>query len=97
MQKWSLKLKQLKLNPDKTSYILFGKKKELEVAREEISLSPIVCGNFTTKEKVMDKWLGDLFHQGGLAASVEATIEDRESKVKGAFPGPCLLFLVVIF
>jgi hypothetical protein len=76
--------KQLKLNQDKTCYILFGRKKEVEMARKEIEGSPIMCGNFVTKEKVMDKWLGDIFHQGGLAASVHATIEDRKAKVKGA-------------
>ena len=30
------------------------------------------------------KWLGDIFHQEGLAASVKATIEDRKARVKGA-------------
>ena len=76
--------KQLKLNQDKTCFILFGRKKEVERARKEIEGSPIICGNFVTKEKVLDKWLGDIFHQGGLAASVHATIEDRKAKVKGA-------------
>ena len=75
--------KQLRLNPDKTSYIMFGGKKELAMAREEISKSPIMCGQFKTKEKVVDKWLGDMFHQDGLPASVRATIEEREAKVKG--------------
>ena len=30
-----------------------------------------------TKCKVMDKYLGDMFHQDGLTASIEATIEER--------------------
>ena len=46
-------------------------------AREEISWSPLQCGNFITKQKVSDKWLGDIFHQAGLAASVMATVTDR--------------------
>ena len=54
-----MKKKQLKLNEDKTSFILMGKKEERDKAREEISFNPIMCGNFITKEKVMDKWLGD--------------------------------------
>ena len=49
-----------------------------------MELSPIMCGSFMTKEKVEDKWLGDMFHQDGLAASVMATITSREAKVKGA-------------
>ena len=47
-------------------------------------MSPIMCGRFMTKEKVEDKWLGNMFHQDGLAASVMATITSREAKVKGA-------------
>ena len=41
--------KQLQLTPDMTTYIMFGGKKELAVAREEISISPIMCGQFMTK------------------------------------------------
>ena len=48
-----------------TGFILFGKDARVRQARKEIALSPIVCGNFITKEKVADKWLGDMFHQGG--------------------------------
>ena len=76
--------KQLTLNQDKTGFILFGKDARVRQARKEIALSPIVCGNFITKEKVADKWLGDMFHQGGLAESVLATISDREPKINAA-------------
>ena len=80
-----MRSKQLQLNPDKTSYIMFGRKKDLALERQETERSPIMCGNFITREKVMDKWLGDIFHQDGLAAYVRATLADREAKVKGAF------------
>ena len=63
---------------------MFGKKKDVDVARKEIAREPIMCGDFIMHEKVSDKWLGDIFHQAGLAASVTATIQDREAKVKGA-------------
>ena len=53
--------KQLRLNPDKTGFIMFGKKKDVEAAREEIARAPITCGDFITHEKVSDKWLGDNF------------------------------------
>ena len=79
-----MRSKQLRLNQDKTGFIIFGKKKQVEEARKEIKMEPIMCGDFVTKEKVSDKWLGDIFHQDGLAASVSATIEDRVPKVKGA-------------
>ena len=76
--------KQLTLNPDKTGFIMFGKEKVVKGAREEIARSPLRCGNFVTMEKVSDKWLGDIFHQSGLSASVMATVKDREPKVKAA-------------
>ena len=79
-----MKSKQLALNPDKTGFILFGKKCEVVKAREEVARSPIMCGNFVTEEKVSDKWLGDTFHQDGLAASVMATVLEREPKIKAA-------------
>ena len=76
--------KQLSLNQDKTGFILFGKESLARRVREEVAVSPIYCGDFITKEKVSDKWLGDMFHQGGLAESVIATIKEREPKVKAA-------------
>ena len=36
------------------------------------------------KEKISDKYLGDILHQGGLSESVLATVKDREGKVKAA-------------
>ena len=42
-----------------------------------------MCGNFMTKEKPQDKYLGDML-AGSLSLSVLATIKDRESKVRGA-------------
>ena len=82
---FTMNSKQLQLNKDKTSYIIVGSGKQAENARTDIERLPIMCGSFATKEKVSDKWLGDMFHQGGLELSVMATIEDREPKVKGAF------------
>ena len=79
-----MKGKQLCLNKEKTAYIMFGSSKLLDPARKSMEISPIMCGDFLMKEKVTDKWLGDIFHQGGLAASVIATIKDREPKVKAA-------------
>ena len=36
------------------------------------------------KVKTHDKYLGDILHQGGCAASVRATVMDREGKAKAA-------------
>ena len=45
---------------------------------------PIECVEFTTSMKIQDKWLGDILHQDGLAASTEATIKERTPQVKSA-------------
>ena len=34
--------------------------------------------------KQQDKWLGNIFNENGLSASVQATIQDRTPKVKVA-------------
>ena len=41
-------------------------------------------GEFKVTRKRSDKYLGQVLHEGGLARSVEATIEERASKIKGA-------------
>ena len=54
-----MRSKQLCLNSDKTGFIIFGKKKEVEEPRREIEKNPVMCGNLITKEKISDKkgWL----------------------------------------
>ena len=75
---------QLSFHPDKTGYILMGSQVQIEEMREEIERKPIRCGDFITKEKMADKWLGMWLHSDGLSASVQKTVEERVSKVKGA-------------
>ena len=41
-------------------------------------------GDIATKCKVMDKYLGDMIHQDGLAASIEATVEERVGRITAA-------------
>ena len=77
--------KQLVFNGYKTGYIIFGTKKEVRKYKEKLSDNPLMCGSIVTKEKVMDKYLGDILHTGhSLESSVLATIKDREGKVKAA-------------
>ena len=59
--------KHLTLNKDNPCIILFGNKAKVSKAREELARSPLYCGDFIIKEKTADKWLGEFFHQGGLA------------------------------
>ena len=76
-----VKLKQLEMHPDKTGMIIFGNQKNLV---KEITERPVMFNDFETKSKVMDKWLGELFHMDGLGASVEATVKERLGKIKAA-------------
>ena len=45
---------------------------------------PIMFGQIKLQRKGVVTYLGDELSEGGLAASVEATIKAREAKVKGA-------------
>ena len=45
---------------------------------------PLKFGDFPAKRKISDKYLGQIIHEGGLTASIEATILERTGKVKGA-------------
>ena len=74
--------KQLSLHPDKTGFIVFGRGEQKNKVMKEITDQPITCGEFTTKRKHQDKWLGDIFNENCLAVSVQATIQDRTPKVK---------------
>ena len=76
-----VKLKQLEMHPDKTGLILFGNREDM---KKEIEKNPVMFNNFETKPKVMDKWLGEVFHMDGLGASVEATVGKRLGKFKAA-------------
>ena len=60
--------------------------------KEEIKKSPLVYKTETINEKPKEKWLGDLFHKGGLEASVDSTIKDRLGRVKvGIFESNAIL------
>ena len=61
-----------------------GKGTKIEKMALDVENLPIQCGEFTTTRKTKDKWLGDWYHEDGLAASVKETILDRTPKVKAA-------------
>ena len=52
----------LKVHPDKTGFIVMGCKKYKEKVYTELKENPIMFGKFVTKEKEVDKYLGDLMH-----------------------------------
>merc|ERR1719509_542175 len=76
--------KGLALNKSKTNYILMGSRRQVKEARREMEERPLTCGDFVTKEKHVEKWLGQQLSSKGLADSVVETIAAREGKIKGA-------------
>ena len=63
---------------------MFGKKEFKEEIEKDLDLMPLKFGEFEVARKEKDKYLGQVLHEDGLARSVEATIEERSGKVKGA-------------
>jgi hypothetical protein len=61
-----------------------GKGEARQKMEKEVIENPIMCGSFSTPRKTKDKWLGDLFHEDGLSASVNATILERTPRAKAA-------------
>ena len=78
------KLKQLQMHNDKTIYMIMGQKENVMKIKNEIDNDPIYFGEFETKNKKEEKWLGDQFSDEGLKQSVEATIKKRSGKIKAA-------------
>ena len=74
----------LQLNKDKSVLIVMGTKNQKKKIMEEIQKDPIMCGDVQMKVKVADKWLGQQLSSDGLAGSIEATVQAREAKIKGA-------------
>ena len=45
---------------------------------------PLKLGTFLVKQKQSDRYLGQILHSDGVRASVNATISEREGRIKGA-------------
>ena len=71
--------------PDKTGYILIkGAKKDVSKMERELKLNLLKFGDFYLSRKIQDKYLGQILHQDGLAASVAATVAEKAGKFKWA-------------
>ena len=78
------KEKGLTAHPDKTGYIVFGSKGYKDDIFKELEKCELSLGDFPVKRKNSDRYLGQILHTDGVKSSVEATIVDREGKLKGA-------------
>ena len=77
----AMKRKQLELNTDKCCVLIFDTKLKRKSTREAINLNCLLTiGGNKIKAKQQDKYLGDILNEGGLKASVQATINERYGK-----------------
>jgi hypothetical protein len=63
---------------------VFGGEEYNRDVDKQLALNPLNLGDVPVKKKESDRYLGQVLHTGGLRASVEATIRDRQGKLKGA-------------
>jgi hypothetical protein len=76
--------KLLDFNLDKSCFIVLGSKKTVNEMKSELNACPLTLCGKPMKEKVSDKYLGDLIHSHGPSASVESTISERYGRtIKG--------------
>ena len=74
----------LSLNQDKSVCLVIGNKEQKIQISKELKLNPLICGNFETKEKQVEKWLGQYLSAEGLADSVHQTVLARLGKIRAA-------------
>ena len=79
-----LKDKGLNAHPDKTCYIVCGSKQFKEMVDKDFKANPLMFDKFPVKQKVSDKYLGQVLHMGGVEQSATATVQERSGRIKGA-------------
>ena len=87
-----MKQRGLTLNKDKSVCLVIGSKKQKQEVTRELEKQPLICGNFITKEKQQEKWLGQILSGAGLADCVSQTVAAKEGKIRGA----CLEIAVIV-
>ena len=76
--------KGLQAHEDKTCFIVFGDKKYKLKVEKDLVCNPLKFGTFSVKRRNSEKYLGQIFHTDGLGKCSEATVRDREGKIRGA-------------
>ena len=76
-----MKLKQLSINVDKSSYIVCLNSSDSSNIKDDLLKNPLMYDGVALKEKICEKYLGDMIHGGGLSASVESTISERHGRI----------------
>ena len=76
--------KGLDAHPDKTCFIVCGSKRFRDKTEKDLKANPLMFSSFPVKQKVSDKYLGQVLHSDGVEASATATVQERTGKIKGA-------------
>ena len=76
--------KQLQFHPKKSCFLVYGTENYKAKIKLEAEQEPVKLGVNILLEKSQEKYLGDVFCSQGLSASVEATVKERSSKIKGS-------------
>ena len=69
--------KKLKSNQTKSRYVLLGSEEFKAKTRQEAKEAPVMMGSHIMEESPEEKYLGDMVHTDGLAASIRCTINKR--------------------
>ena len=80
----AMKEMSLEIHPSKSCYLIYGSSKFKQQIEQKMRDDPIMFCDIQLQRKTVVNYLGDELSEGGLAASVEATIRAREAKVIGA-------------
>ena len=87
-----MKQRGLALNKDKSVCVVVGNKNQRIKTNDQIKSEPLLCGDFETKPKEEEKWLGQILSGVGLADCVEKTVAARTGKIKAA----CLEIIQIV-
>ena len=79
----TLAQKKLKSNLTKSRYVLLGSEEFKERTRREAKENPVMMGSHIMEESPEEKYLGDMVHTDGLAASILSTVNKRLSVLIG--------------
>ena len=76
--------KRLLAHKKKTTFVIIGDKKYREEMNLEVKASPVMFGSLKCQPSDSEVYLGEVIHSQGLEAGLEATIDSRLGKVRGA-------------
>ena len=77
-----METKMLDLHEEKSCYLLFGTGKSTKEIKEDLQKTPLTLYGKQMVQKTQEKYLGDLLHCEGLAASAKATVDARTASLK---------------